>query len=162
MNPLPVLLAIIGIGFVSGLRAFSPLALVCWVATWGWIPLGGSYFAFLGTTTGAVIVTILALGELIGDKLPKIPSRIEAAPLGGRMITAALSGAALCVTAGRPWWLGVVVAAISAIGGAFAGYHARRALTKRLRIPDLIVALLEDLVTIAGTLLVFDILFMKH
>lgn len=162
MNMIPVILAIVGIGFVSGLRAFTPLALVCWLANWGWIPLGGSRLAFLGTTIGAVVVTILALGELIGDKLPKIPSRTGAAPLGGRMITGALSAAAICIAAGQSWVLGAVVAAISAIGGAFLGYHARRVLTQRLPLPDLLVALIEDFVTIAGTLLVFGSLFMKH
>jgi uncharacterized membrane protein len=162
MNPILVLFVAVGMGFVSGLRAFTPLALVSWLAVWGWIPLGDSRLAFLGTTTGAVIVSILALGELVGDKWPRTPSRIDAAPLGGRAITGALSATAVCLAAGYPWLLGIFSGGIGAIGGAFGGYHIRRLLTKRLRIPDFIVALVEDLVTIAGTLLLFDAFFMKH
>ena len=162
MNPLLVLLIAVGIGFVSGLRAFTPLALVSWLAVWGWAPLGGSHLAFLGTTTGAVIVSIIALGELIGDKWPRTPSRIGAAPLGARLITGALSSIAICITAGRPWVIGMAAGAIGAISGAFAGYHARRVLTKRWLIPDLVVALAEDSVTIAGTLLLFAALFLKR
>ena len=162
MNVSLVLLIALGIGFVSGLRAFTPLALVSWLAVWGWIPLGDSRLAFLGTTTGAVIVTILALVELIGDKWPRTPSRTTAAPLGARVITGAMSATAICLAAGQPWLLGIFSGAIGAVGGAFGGYHARRFLNKRLRLPDFIVALLEDFVTFAGTLLLFDTLFMKH
>jgi uncharacterized membrane protein len=161
MNPTLVLLVTVGIGFLSGLRAFTPLALVSWVASWGWIPLGGSRLAFLGTTTGAVIVSILALGELVGDKLPRTPNRTQAGPLAARLLTGALSAAAICVSAGQTWLLGVFIGAIGSVGGAFGGYHARRVLVKRLRIPDLIVALVEDFVTIAGTLLLFARLFSK-
>jgi uncharacterized membrane protein len=112
MNVSLVMLVAFGMGFVSGLRAFTPLALVSWLAVWGWIPLGDSRLAFLGTNTGAVIVTILAVGELIGDKWPGVPSRTAAAPLGGRVITGALSATAICLAAGQPWLLGVFSGAI--------------------------------------------------
>jgi uncharacterized membrane protein len=161
MNATFILLVTVGIGFLSGLRAFTPLALVSWVANWGWIPLGGSHLAFLGTTTGAVLVSILALGELVGDKLPKTPNRIQAGPLAARVLTGALSAAAICLSAGQTWLLGALFGAIGSIGGAFGGYHARHVLVKGLHVPDLIVALAEDFVTIAGTLLLFACLFSK-
>ena len=79
-----------------------------------------------------------------------------------RLITGALSSIAICITAGRPWVIGMAAGAIGAISGAFAGYHARRVLTKRWLIPDLVVAFAEDFVTIAGTLLLFAALFLKR
>jgi uncharacterized membrane protein len=156
-----VILVTFGIGFVSGLRALTPLALVCWVAVWGWMPLTGSRLAFLGTTTGAVIVTVLALAELIGDKLPQTPGRTQAVPLFARIVTGALSAVAICFTSGQSWWAGVIFGALGSIAGTFAGYHARRALTRRWPIPDLVVALAEDFLTVTGTLLVFAALFLK-
>ncbi len=159
MSILFVLVIAFAIGFIAGLRAFTPIALVSWLAIWGWTPLAGSPFWFVGTTTCAVILSILALGELIGDKLPKTPARTQAAPLGARMITGAVSAAAVCIAGGQPWLLGVVFGAIGSVAGAFGGYHLRRFAVQKLRAPDFIVALLEDFVAIAGTLFLFKHFF---
>ncbi|MEP7015130.1 MAG: DUF4126 family protein [Verrucomicrobiota bacterium] len=161
MNVAFVLLIAAAIGSMSGLRAFTPLAFVSWLGVWGWLPSAGSPFAFLGTTICAVIVSILALVELIGDKLPKTPARTAAAPLGARIITGAMSGASICFAGGRHWILGIVAGAIGSIAGAFGGYHLRRFLVQHLRIPDFVVALIEDFVTIAGTLILLKYFFGK-
>ena len=156
-----VFLIAFGIGFMSGLRAFTPIALVSWMAIWGWTPLAGSPFWFVGTTTCAVLMSILALGELIGDKLPRTPPRIQTAPLGARITTGAISAAAICIAGGEPWFLGVVVGAIGSITGAFGGYHARRFIVQKLRIRDFLVALIEDIVAISGTLVLVRYFFSR-
>ncbi len=115
MNLAFVILAAFEIGFFSGLRAFSPLALVSWLAVWGWIPLAGSRFWFVGTTPSAALLSILALGELIADKLPKMPPRTQPGLLAARVITGALSAAGLCFSAGRSWWFGIF---FGSLGGA--------------------------------------------
>jgi uncharacterized membrane protein len=153
MNPTLVSLVLIGIGFFSGLRAFTPLALVAWLAVWGWLPVAGSPFWFVGTETFAIILLVLAALELIGDKLPKTPARIQPMPLIARVITGAIAGGAVAVTAGHTWFIGSLLAAFGTIVGAFSGYHLRHAITTRFHIPDLLVALPEDFVTIAGTLM---------
>lgn len=159
MNPALFVFGVVAIGFASGLRAFTPLALVCWVAVWGWMPLGGSRLAFLGTIVGAAVVSLLALAELIGDKLPFTPSRLTPGPLGGRMVTSALAAAAVSLGAGQSWILGVICALTGCMGGAFAGFHIRRTIVRRLGVTDWIVALAEDLVTFGLVLLVMALLF---
>ena len=154
MNPTFVVLATISLGFLTGLRAFTPLAFVSWMSIWGWIPLAGSHLWFLGTTTCAAILSFLAVAELIGDKLPHTPPRIRPAPLIVRIINGALSATALCVAGGQHWTFGILWGALGAIGGSFGGYQVRRFLVRGGRIPDLVVALTEDFVTIAGTLFV--------
>ena len=149
------------IGFTSGLRTFTPLALVSWLALWGWIPLSGSRLWFFGTPTGAILVSILALGELIGDKLPKTPARVTAGPLVARVLTGALSSTAISLVGGEPRIIGLLAGAIGAVAGAFAGYYARHFVVRQLRVPDLIVALAEDFLTIGGTLGLLAYLFSK-
>jgi uncharacterized membrane protein len=161
MNSILVFLVALGIGFMCGLRAFAPLALVSWLAHWGWMPLAGSHLAFLGTTTGAVIVSIIALVELVADKLPKTPKRTEAGPLAGRMITGVMCAVAVFAAAGQSLVIGIICGVIGSIAGAFAGYHARRALVSGLRIPDFIVAVVEDIFAIGGSLLLFARFFFK-
>lgn len=155
MSPALFVLAALAIGFASGLRAFTPLALSCWIAVWGWMPLGGSRLAFLGTNIGALVVSLLAVGELIGDKLPITPSRVTAGPLGARIVTGALSGTALAIGAGASWIIGLVCGVVGSVAGAFAGFHARRFLVVRLGVRDIFVAIAEDLVTIILALSVF-------
>ena len=159
MNETIVIASAVAIGILSGLRAFTPLALVSWMSIWGWMPLAGSPSWFLGKTTVAVILSLLALGELIGDKLPKTPPRIQLAPLVVRIITGALSGAALCFAGGQRWLLGILCGAVGAICGTFGGYYARRYLVQERHIPDLIVALVEDFITIAGALFILRSFF---
>jgi uncharacterized membrane protein len=161
LNPALVFLVAAAIGFASGLRAFTPLALVGWLAVWGWIPLSGSRLWFLGTPTGAIIVSVLALGELIGDKLPKTPPRIAAGPLVARVLTGALSATAISLVGGEPRIIGLLAGAIGGVAGAFAGYYTRHTLVRRLRLPDLVVALAEDFLTIGGTLGLLAYLFSK-
>jgi uncharacterized membrane protein len=151
MSTMIVALVTLGIGFVCGLRAFAPVALVSWLSVWGWVPLAGSPFWFLGKEIFAIGISVLAVLELIGDKLPKTPPRIQIMPLAVRFVTGGLSGGALCFSAGRTWWLGSLFGAVGAMAGAFSGYHVRRAVAQPLR-PDFIVAVLEDIITIAGTL----------
>src|SRR3954471_14809033 len=107
MNSVILIFGLSAIGFASGLRAFTPLALVSWVAVWGWMPLGGSHLAFLGTNIGAAAVSFLAIGELIGDKLPITPSRVTPGPLGARILTGALAVTAVCLGLGQRWILGI-------------------------------------------------------
>jgi uncharacterized membrane protein len=143
------------LGAACGLRSLTPPAVVCWAAHLGWIHLGGSHLAFLANPIAAGIFTLLALGELFGDKTSKIGPRTAPGPLIFRIITGALCGAALAIAghvshAGHIG--GAIAGAIGAIAGTFAGFRIRRALTAPGKLPDLPVALVEDLITIGGSL----------
>ena len=153
--PLPLLLILVlSLGIVTGLRSMTGPAVVCWASRFGWLSLGHSPLNFLTYKVSLVIFTLLAAGELVGDKLPKTPSRTSLFPLVARTVFGALCGAALVITAGAPLAAGIIVGAAGAILGSFLGYYLRRALTRSGRLPDLPVALVEDLVAIGGGLFV--------
>jgi len=150
-----ILILCLLLGVACGLRSLTPLAVVCWAAHLGWINLAGSHLAFLANPIAVGIFTLLALGELIGDKTAKIGPRTAPGPLVFRIITGALCGAAFAI-AGRLGHLGHIEGAIAgvigAIAGTFAGFLIRRSLTAPGKLPDLPVALVEDLITIGGSL----------
>ena len=151
--PLTLLLVLVLLlGVVAGLRAMTAPAVVCWGAYLGWLSLSHSPLSFLTSKISLVVFTLLALGELVGDKLPKTPSRITIGPLIVRIISGALSGTALAITAGATLAIGIVGGAVGAVIGAFVGYHVRRALTVRAGLPDLPIALLEDAIAVGGGL----------
>jgi len=151
--PLSLLLVLVLLfGATAGLRTMSAPAMVCWGANFGWLSLTHSPLSFLTSKISLIVFTLLAIGELIGDKLPQTPSRLTAFPLIARVVFGALAGAALVITAGAPLGLGIAAGPVGALFGAFAGYHLRRALTVRAGLPDLPIALIEDLVAIGGGL----------
>ena len=139
----------VGIGIVAGLRSLTAPAVVAWAAHLSWLNLQGSPLAFMGSTTAAVVFSLLAIGELVGDKLPKTPRRTALLPLLARIITGGLCGACLGASTGKSLISVALFGGIGAIIGAFAGYEIRRRLVNNLRIKDFFVALCEDLVAIA-------------
>lgn len=140
------------IGIVAGLRAMTAPAVVSWAAKAGWLPLGGTWLAFLGYTWTPWILTVAAIGELINDKITT-QSRTEPPPFIARIVMGALSGAAVAAPAGHIVG-GVCAGVIGAVAGTFGGAKARSGLTKAIGGNDLPVALLEDAIAIACGILV--------
>ena len=100
----------------------------------------------MGSTTAVAIFSVLAIGELIADKLPMIPKRTAPVPLIARIITGGLCGACFCAAAGKSLLAGTLFGGMGGIVGAFLGYGIRRRLD--LQIKDLVVAVCEDLVAL--------------
>jgi uncharacterized membrane protein len=100
----------------------------------------------MGSTTAVAIFSVLAIGELIADKLPMMSKRTAPAPLMARIITGALCGACLCAAAGKSLLAGAVLGGISGVIGAFLGYGIRRRLD--FHIKDPVVAVCEDVVAV--------------
>ncbi len=138
----------IGIGIVAGLRALLAPAMVAWAAHLGWLNLQGSPLAFMGSTAAVAIFTVLAVGELVGDKMPQTPKRTALPPLLARIVTGGLCGATLCAAAGQSLLAGALLGGIGGLIGAFAGYEIRKRSVRNLHIKDFFVAICEDLVAI--------------
>lgn len=149
MNANVVFALAIGIGIVAGLRSLLAPAVVAWGARLAWLHLQGTSLGFMESKVALVIFSLLAIGELIGDKLPRTPKRTAVAPLLARIVTGGLSGACLCVSANQSLGIGVLLGALGAVIGAFGGYEIRKRLVTQLNVPDVIVALVEDLIAIS-------------
>src|ERR1700691_3076332 len=137
------------IGVIAGLRSMTAPAVVSWGARVGWLHLENTWLAFLGAPVTPYILSVLAIGELISDKLPKTPSR--KAPLGFavRVVTGSLCGAAL----GAPSQAlvgGLLAGAMGSVAGTLGGYEARTGLVRATGGKDFPIALIEDAVAICG------------
>lgn len=134
----------LGLGAVSGLRSMSGPAFVGRAAAQGRLSLEGTRFAFLGSPRVSKLLIVFAAGELVGDKLPATPSRTSLPPLLGRAVSGALVGAALFASAERTAAAGGLLGGGAAVAGAFAGERLRALVGQHVRVPDPIVALVED------------------
>ena len=147
------------IGIIAGLRSLTAPALVSWAAHLGWLDLSGSRLSFLGSRAAIIILSSLALAELVADKLPKTPKRTNLVPLVFRAITGGFSSMAICASAHQPLVIGTILGVLGSIAGAFAGYEIRRRLVEAFELPDFGVALAEDIVAIGCGLLIVSHLF---
>jgi uncharacterized membrane protein len=141
------------LGVMSGLRSMTAPAAVSWAARLGWLHLENTWLAFLGFAATPYIFTVLAIGELIADKLPKTPSRKALAGFTGRIVSGALCGAALGATSQAPIG-GLLAGVLGSVAGTLGGYQFRIRLVRAIGGNDLPIALLEDAVAICGAVLI--------
>ena len=137
-------------GVIAGLRSMTAPAAVSWAARLGWLHVENTWLAFLGFQLTPYIITVLAIGELIADKLPKTPSRKAAGPFGFRIVSGALCGAAL----GGGSIGGAVAGVLGAVVGTLGGYEFRMRLVRATGGRDFPIALLEDVIAVGGAVLI--------
>lgn len=141
------------LGVIAGLRSLTAPAAVSWGAYLQWLDLDGTWAAFMSSEAARDLLTAFALLELVGDKLPKTPSRKAPGPFAARVILGAFSGAVLGASARRSPAAGLLFGVLGAAAGTLGGYEARTRSVKALNVPDAVVAVLEDSVAIGGGLL---------
>ncbi|WP_219904047.1 DUF4126 domain-containing protein [Stenomitos frigidus] len=125
------LLLAFALGFVSGLRAFTaPAAL----------------FLARGGIAG-IVLAVLAVAELVGDKLPQMTSRTSPPALIARLISGGVVGWFIAAAHSGPAPVGAIIGVVGALVGAYGGKAARIAAIDRIgAIP---AALIEDVIAIA-------------
>lgn len=123
MTHVLVLLLALLIGVVAGLRSLTAPAVVSWAAFLGWINLHGTWASWMGNFVTVVIVSVLAVAELVNDKRPKTPPRTVTPVFAVRIILGAFAGAVI----GTAWgyrWGGLGAGVIGAVLGTMGGYQA--------------------------------------
>jgi uncharacterized membrane protein len=134
------------LGIVSGLRAMTSPAVTSWAARMGLLAVTGTPMAFIGFKYTPIIFTVIAIGELINDKLPNTPSRKVPPQFIGRVLSGCLVGATVGAAAGS-LTAGLLAGALGAVVGTLGGAATRRRLATAFG-KDLPVALLEDVAAI--------------
>lgn len=140
------------LGAVSGMRTFLGMGLLAQGAARGFWSVRRSPLRFLAGNAGATTLGILAVSELVGDKMPAIPSRLSPGALIGRIAAGGICGA-LVSAASRKRSIekdAALVGATAAIASAFAFYHLRNQAGKQLNIHDAAIGAAEDAIAAAA------------
>jgi uncharacterized membrane protein len=157
MEMMTWLIAIPLLGLVTGLRSMTPMAVLCWFAYLGHLPVEGTWASWTAKLATAIVFTVLAVGEFIADKLPKTPDRSSPGPLAVRLIFGGLIGAIVAAGLNGAGIEGVILGVLGALIGTFAGFLIRREIVMRLQCQDWPVALVEDVSAITCAVLAMGI-----
>ena len=140
------LLAAAGLGAATGLRSMTGIAMASLeLADRG---TGDRLQQWLAEDTVSYVLSAIALGEIVADKLPDVPDRIEPASLAVRGALGATIGA---IAAGEDhWWAGAAIGAVASVTASWIGWAVRKEAGWATGLPDPILAVLEDAVAVAS------------
>lgn len=151
------LVAIPLLGLVTGMRSMTAIAVLCWFAHFGYLPLEDTWASWAAKLVTAIIFTVLALAEFGADKLPKTPNRTALGPLIARIVFGGLVGSIVAAGLDGSGVEGVILGVGGALIGTFGGFLVRREIVLRLGCKDWPVALVEDLSAILCAVLAMGI-----
>ena len=151
------LIAIPLLGVVTGMRSMTAMAVLCWFAYRGDLSLDDTWAAWAGKLVTAIIFTVLAVAELVADKLPKTPNRTAPGPLIARVLIGGLVGSIVAAGLNGSEFEGVILCVGGALVGAFGGFLIRREIVLQLHSKDWPVALVEDISAILCAVLAMGV-----
>src|SRR5258707_4716945 len=91
----------IGIGAIAGLRSMAAPAIISRAARRKAFRIRDPRLKFLQSNKTEIVLSALAVGELVADKLQFIPKRTRPGPLAARIGSGSLCGAVLTSAARR-------------------------------------------------------------
>lgn len=140
------LIKVISIGAVAGLRAMMPAALLSYTASRR--RKNDPDSSILASDGAALAFGLLAVGELVADKLPTTPNRTEPAGLAARVVSGAIGGGVICSQRKSSVPLGIALGALTAVAAAYVGQNLRRKIADGLDVSSSMVGAVEDVIAI--------------
>ncbi|KGI68666.1 DUF4126 family protein [Mycolicibacterium rufum] len=153
MTQVLVLVFALLIGVIAGLRAMTAPAAVAWGAFLGWIDVDGKWSEWVAHPITVTVLTILLVGELITDQLPKTPSRKVPAQFLARLVSGGFAGAVIG-SASFHTFIGTGAGMIGAVLGTLAGAALRSRVAAARGGNDRPGAFGEDALAVVGGFLV--------
>ena len=138
------------IGLVAGQRSMTPLAAVAMAARSGGLARDNGAPGVMRRPSVVIGASLLAVGELLGDKMRSAPDRTVPPGLAARLVSGALAGAALAPHARR-----LQAGALGAVGAVVGGYVGLAVRKRALRrFGQTKSGLVEDALTLGATTLI--------
>ncbi|MCO5947570.1 DUF4126 family protein [Mucilaginibacter flavidus] len=149
---------VLGLGILAGMRTTSAPVIACQILSKHPSKhLAGSPLRFMQSPNAALGMKLLALGEVVGDKLPNTPNRIAVGGVVGRCLAGSLAGASIYKATGNNALVGALLGSAVALGCTFGSYYLRRFVVAKTDIFDPYIGAIEDVVVAgAGAVLIIS------
>jgi len=142
---------VVGIGTLAGMRTSSAPAITSQILSRHHSKrLEKSPLKFMQSKTVADVLTVLSVTEVIADKLPSAPNRIEPGGIIFRGLSGALAGASIYKASGNNVLAGTLIGAASAVASTYMSFFLRKSIVKNTSIIDPIIGALEDALVIGA------------
>jgi uncharacterized membrane protein len=142
---------VFALGVLAGMRSTSAPAIASHILSHHHSKkLEGSPLRFMQSENLANVLKVIALGELVGDKLPAAPNRIEPVGLIARCLSGALAGASIFKANGGKLLVGALLGAGTAAVATYGSYYLRKSLVANTKIFDPYIGALEDVLVIGA------------
>ena len=142
---------VLGIGALAGMRTSSAPVITSHILSHHHSKnLEQSPLSFMQSKTVANTLKIIAISELVVDKLPSTPNRIKPAGVVFRCLAGALAGASINKATGGKVITGALLGASSAFVSTYLSYMLRKATVKNTGIIDPIIGAVEDALVIGA------------
>lgn len=133
------------LGTIAGMRSMSaPAMLSQYLHKHPSKRLSKTFFQFMQTKKTANILKLLAAAEILGDKLPFIPARIQPASLLGRALSGTLVGATLARTKTKHVAKGALLGMGSAVAASYLFYFLRKTFSSQSTLSNIVWGAIED------------------
>lgn len=141
----------ISLGTLAGMRTLSaPVITTHILSNHPSKKLEKSPLRFMQSTTVAAVLKVLSVTELIADKLPSTPNRIEPGGVAGRTLSGALAGASIYKAVGGKALAGALIGGAAAIAATYGSYYLRKNIVKANHIADPWIGAAEDALVIGA------------
>lgn len=137
-------------GFAAGLRSMTPLGVLAAERNDASLAGGWKGWPVLSSPTGRVLLQASAIGEMVVDKLPFVPPRTAPQSLWARLVSGGVAGLAMGTvgTGSAVRAAALVAGVVGSLAGSYGGQAYRGKVTKLTGLPDLPVALVEDVAAV--------------
>ena len=139
------LVAIPLLGFITGMRTMTPLAVISWFAWLNLLPVADDWCWWCARLPVVIAFTLLAIIEYVADKLGYSPRPTRPAVLIVRFFIGGLVGAIVAAGLNASGVEGTILGVLGALVGAFAAYQLRHQLTHRYGCQTWHVTVSEDI-----------------
>jgi uncharacterized membrane protein len=142
---------VISLGTLAGMRSTSAPVITSHILSHHQSKnLEHSPLRFMQSKNVAVALKVLALGEIVGDKLPSAPNRIKPAVIGFRVLSGALAGASIYKASGNNAVIGALLGGSAAFASTYGSFFLRKSTVKISHIIDPVIGAVEDALVIGS------------
>lgn len=138
-------------GFSAGLRTATPIGVMAAERNDASFRAGWKNWPLFRSGAGRFLLQMVWAGELIADKMPFIPPRTNPMVMASRIMVGGIAGLAVGSEGhgAAPRLLGMMAGVAGAAAGARGGYAYRTQVAESAGMPDLMLALPEDIAAYA-------------
>jgi uncharacterized membrane protein len=151
------LIAIPLLGFITGMRTMTPMAVICWFAWLKLLPVD-PWASWAAKLPVMIAFTTLGVLEYVADKYGRSPRPTRPSVLALRFLMGGLVGAIIATSLDAPAAEGVILGVLGALVGSFVAYQLRHQLTSRIGCKTWHVTVSEDIFAVACAILCLGII----